>query len=381
MILVTDAQMRQSLAIIRSLGKKGLKVIAGDSEIISTGFFSRYTYKRIVYPDPLQNEKGFVDFILNLVRKGNIEMIIPVRDKCLIPLSKHKKEFEKFTRLPFPDFTTITKARDKSKTIKIASQIGIPVPKTIVASNEEDILTIKKFPVIIKPTESSGSRGFSICHNQKELLINFRRLTQQYHKFLIQEQIPQNGEEIGYYAIFDFYHQMKAFTVQKRLRSYPIYGGPSTFRKTIKHKLIEKLGGKLLRHLRWQGVAMVEFKVDPRDNLPKLMELNPRFWGSLALSIAAGIDFPYLLYQLAINGKIEKVSSYKLDVKCRWLLPGDILWFLYSKKSWSNIKKFFTFRNTYYDVISLDDPLPILGFFLASIYYLFSKKKRTYVFR
>ena len=55
MILVTDGQMRQTLAVIRSLGKKGIKVMVGDSERISMGFFSKYTYKYIIYPDPVEN--------------------------------------------------------------------------------------------------------------------------------------------------------------------------------------------------------------------------------------------------------------------------------------------------------------------------------------
>ena len=80
---------------------------------------------------------------------------------------------------------------------------------------------------------------------------------------------------------------------------------------------------RLLKALNWTGVAMVEFKIDRRDNTAKLMELNGRFWGSLQLAIDAGVDFPYLLYQVMEGEYPEKVSAYRSGIKTRWLL-GDL---------------------------------------------------------
>lgn len=67
---------------------------------------------------------------------------------------------------------------------------------------------------------------------------------------------------------------------------------------------------------------MVEFKV-AEDGTPYLMEINTRFWGSLQLAIDAGVDFPYLLYQLACGEKPEPVVRYKSGIRLRWLL-GDL---------------------------------------------------------
>jgi len=382
MIFVTDAQLRHSLAVIRSLGQKGFPILAGDCERVSTGFFSKYTTKKIVYPDPDEKEKEFLDFIFDLVQKTKIEMIIPVSDKTLIPLAKYKKDLEKYTILPTADYQTIIKARDKGVTLKIAQELGLPIPRTYYPENENDLEKVEEYPIVLKPRFSSGSRGMVLCKTSQELRENFKKISEIHGPLLIQKFIPQ-GREVGYYTLFDKNSQPVAWTIQKRLRSYPISGGPSTFRETIFHPQIKELGEKILKHLNWQGVAMVEFKIDSRDNLPKLMEINPRFWGSLALSIVAGIDFPYLLYLLYSGKKIEDSvqSQYKAGVRCRWLLPGDILWLLSAKKSWSNIKAFFQFRGTHYDIISRDDWKPIFGFFLASLTYLFSKKKLKYVFR
>ena len=88
---------------------------------------------------------------------------------------------------------------------------------------------------------------------------------------------------------------------------------------------------RLLKSLHWVGIAMVEWKENKNTNKPVLMEINPRFWGSLELAIRSGVDFPYLYYQVAKGRKVKKITSYKTDIICRWLIPGDILRYLTKK--------------------------------------------------
>jgi predicted ATP-grasp superfamily ATP-dependent carboligase len=126
---------------------------------------------------------------------------------------------------------------------------------------------------------------------------------------------------------------------------------------------------------------MVEFKVDPRDNEPKLMELNPRFWGSLALAIQAGVDFPYLLYKMAMGEAFEPIVEYEVGVRCRWLLPGDILHFLTNPQRFHLEPSFFRFRGIADDILSLDDPMPALGSFLTLFSLLWDKDLRRFLKR
>jgi predicted ATP-grasp superfamily ATP-dependent carboligase len=80
---------------------------------------------------------------------------------------------------------------------------------------------------------------------------------------------------------------------------------------------------RLLGAKRWSGVAMVEYKLDSRDHSPKLMEVNGRFWGSLQLAVDSGVDFPFLLYQLATGAELRLPGPYQLGVRTRWL-SGDV---------------------------------------------------------
>ena len=124
----------------------------------------------------------------------------------------------------------------------------------------------------------------------------------------------------------------------------------------------------LLHHIKWDGVAMVEFKVSP-DGSPYLMEINARFWGSLQLAIDSGVDFPYLLYQVYSGENIKPPVDYKKGIKLRWLF-GDldrlIIIFKDSDLSLANkLKEFVNFCKFYqpgmrYEINRLNDLKPFL---------------------
>lgn len=365
-VLVLDAQKRNSLAVIRSLGKKGLKVDAGDEARFATGFFSRFCRNRFTYPDPIKFEEKFINSILTILKKNNYEMIFPVSDRTVLPIIKHKAEISEYAIVPYPDYNTISKAMFKDETIKVAISNGVPIPKTIFIHDISDIDSSDlTYPVIIKPIRSSGSLGFSICRTEQELYQKFPINVKKYGCSLIQEYIPSNGE-IGVYTLFNSSSNPVALSVQKRLRSYPISGGPSTLRETILNEELVSISFKLLKAMRWIGLAMVEFRIDSRDGTPKLMEINPRFWGSLQLSIFAGVDFPYVLYKMFKGDHIESDLNYKIGTRCRWILPGDILWYLNSPNKIQNFKEF-SRLDIQDDIIALDDIGPTFGFFLSAL--------------
>jgi predicted ATP-grasp superfamily ATP-dependent carboligase len=109
------------------------------------------------------------------------------------------------------------------------------------------------------------------------------------------------------------------------------------------------------------------------------MEINPRFWGSLALAIAAGVNFPYLLLRMARGEKFKPVERYTLGTKCRWLLPGDLLHFIRNPERARLQPSFFKFRgpDLAYDILSLRDPLPVLARALTPLTFLYDPDMQT----
>lgn len=384
-IFVTDAQMRSSLAVIRSLGKRGFKVTAGEETRFATGFFSKYCNNHVVYPPPLKQKKDFIEYLIATLQKNTCDLLIPVANPTLEPIIENEKELSQYVNIALPPRETFMKGYDKQTTLKIALGNSIPCPKTHFIEHLDDIYNIEdllEYPQTIKPTISFGSRGFDTCNSFDQLIEKAERSLSNYNTILLQEYIP-NGGEFGVYTLFNSCSRPCALTVQKRLRSYPISGGPSTLRETFHTETSEiavNAAFRLLNAMKWVGVAMVEFRIDSRDGIPKLMEVNPRFWGSLALSIQAGVDFPYLLYKQFIDGDVKPVLDYKDGVKCRWLLPGDILWFCSAPNKLRNLPKLLDFRIKD-DIVSFTDPMPTFGFFTAVARYLFDLDMWKFIFR
>lgn len=385
-VLVLDGISRKSLPVVRSLGEKGIDVTVGEAVRFHTSGFSRYCKRTIVYPSPKKSEKEFVNFLFDELKRKRYSCIIPVADETVLAVVKHKDELKNLTAVPFPDSSVFLKAADKENTLKIAIELDIPCPKTIFVSDLTELEYLKdslRYPVVIKPKESYGSRGIRYISEKKELIDEYKMAHRVYEYPLIQEYIPPGGAAYGVSALLDGLSEIKALFVHRRLREYPVTGGPSTQRVSVLKPEIANLGIRMLKALGWFGVAMVEFKVDPRDNTPKLMEVNPRFWGSLPLAILAGVDFPYLLYQLALGVDVEPVLKYKSGVKCRWLLPGDLLNFLSNLKRGKLETGFFSsfVNGTGYDILSSRDAMPILGVFLEAFRTVLDKERWRYVFK
>jgi len=379
-VLVLEGAKSAALAIVRSLGRKGIDVTVGERTRFCTAGISRYCKSRISYAPPEVDRESFLKNILEEIKRRKYDVVYPVAGETTLPISEHKSEFLPYTKIPIPDYEIIEKAHDKSQTLRIAMESGIPCPRTYFPQNLEEIDKIAKetqFPVVIKPRRKlkwiDGQlirmkvTAESYAFTPLELKIKYKKVSQKSELPLIQEYIPGGG--YGFFALLN-HSEPRATFAHRRLREYPITGGASTLRESIYNEQIKELGLKLLKAMKWHGVAMVEFRLDNRDNRFKLMEVNGRWWGSLPLAIASGVDFPYLLHKMVTQGDVEPVTEYKLGVKCRLLIPNDLLWLVsslrYSNKKLEALVKFFEFRNMYDDIISKEDPLPILGALRAS---------------
>ena len=377
-VLVTDAQSRIGLAIIRSLGRKGVKVTAADSHIISKGFFSRYCSRRLLYPDPSSHPEAYLDVIIRELERGSYDVVIPVDDYSLAPLSKNKEEVEKHARFPFLDYDKLKGGRDKALTIIQAKKCGIKVPETIIIKGEDDIERIQEqlcFPVILRPRVSRGSRGLFKIKDSRELILTYRGALPKYGPMIVQEYIPWGGMNYDVSMIMNKRSEPRAIFVDRAIRIYYGFIGPQVLGEGVEYPELKDLAIRLLQALNWYGPAQIEFRIDPRDQKPTLMEVNSRFWGSLHLGIVSGIDFPYLLYQMAMNGDISPVLDYRKGIKARWLLPGDIMHLIYNPErkrvliSW--IKDLFNINIRLY-IPARDDPLPVFGALLEILEMLIS---------
>jgi predicted ATP-grasp superfamily ATP-dependent carboligase len=117
---------------------------------------------------------------------------------------------------------------------------------------------------------------------------------------------------------------VRAHFAHRRLREKPPSGGVSVYCESVApDPAIVNASAQLLAKLNWLGVAMLEYKVERRTGIPYLMEVNPRFWGSLQLAIDAGVDFPRLLVDLAAGRTIGPAPQFRVGIRSRWWW-GDV---------------------------------------------------------
>ena len=263
--------------------------------------------------------------------------------------------------------------------MEIARDLGIEIPMSFFPKSLKEVKEIAKrvsYPCVIKLRRGSAAKGLKYANSPSELLKLYKNYLSgqgvifDYSFPIIQEYIP--GEVHDVCVLFNK-GKPRALLTQRRIKMSPPTGGGGIFNETTDEPELKKLAIKLLKKIRWHGPAQVEFKIDSRDGKPKLMEVNPKFWGTLDLSIQAGIDFPYLACKMAVDGDVEPVFSYKVGLKYRWVFPYEFLYILKTKNKWKAIKEFFKFEpNTKYD-IWLSDPLPHIAKIFELIWKYFER--------
>lgn len=375
-VFVTDGRSIAALAAVRSLGARGLSVTCGESFKYNYASFSRYAQKSVMYADPDDEPDQFLQDLDRELGRGTCQMIMPIRDNTTLLLAKHREQFRKHVRFCLPDYEALLIGRDKGKTVKAAIRHNVPIPQTFFPEDQslESIARAINFPVLIKPRSSSGGRGILFAGDASALYRGYAAVKAVYNEPIIQEYISAEREHLSVTFLFNEKSQLRASFAYQEFRQV---GGSASHAISVSRPDVVECGAEFLRKLGWRGVANVEFVVDPRDKQFKMLEVNPRFWMSLALAIHAGVDFPYLLYRLVMEGDIEPVTDYRIGSHYRWLWPLDIVWLL-NAKTWEHTKEFFSFRrpDQCYAVCSVSDPLPMFGIFMHALQFWKNKLNR-----
>lgn len=329
-ILLTDGDQRSTLAAVRALGRAGMEVYVAETSSPSLASRSRYCDQALVYPSPYADEEGFIRAIEEVSRRLRVDLIVPMTDITSALLAEHRDALAPTVRVAVMDAETFWRASDKNALHRLAATLGVPTPTLHYIDTPERLERVPDvpFPCVIKPARSrlrtpNGwiKTSVRVARSRDELERLFTTATELRYPSMIQRQI--DGEGIGVFALCDSGDPRVLFA-HRRLREKPPWGGVSVLREAVP---VDPVAGeyatRLLRALRWHGVAMVEFRKEHSSGTPFLMEINGRFWGSLQLAIDAGVNFPVHLAQLWAGDAIPSGMTYRSGVRSRWLL-GDL---------------------------------------------------------
>ena len=365
--LITYGWNRIAYNAMRSLSAAGVTVAVGDMATRNMSFGSRRGPATFVYDSFYTHPERFVDQVCAAIREHQAAVYLPMHEETFV-VARHIERFRALgVAVPISDFDLLRTVHKKNTLSAVAAAAGVPVPRCIQPRGLDDLpavwddLSGPAARVVIKALNTNSAKGVSYAQGKADFVRQYSEgvaaagLEPAAYP-LVQEYVT--GVGVGVSQLYN-HGVLKASFTHQRLREKTYTGGTSTARISCRHPELEDHATRFLGGLGWHGVVMSEFKFDPHSGKGWLIDVNPRFWGSLALAIRAGVDFPLLAYRMARDGDVAPVLDYREGVVVRWLL-GDMLATLAAVRAERSLRplwRFLTAKQDGFDDLHRDDPL------------------------
>lgn len=359
-VLVTYCWNRVGYNILRSLSAKQLKVWVADTSHRNICSMSKYSSGSFSYPDPFTNEIGFINCLLEWINKLRPQVLLPTHDEALI-IARHRNEFPSWLTIPIADYDLLTELSNKKKATALAQKIGIPTPE--VYKSPDDAF----FPCVFKTAVGNSAKTVFYPSNKEELGRLIERFSRE--EFLIEEKC----EGIDYSVDCIRYGNYCIASTYKSVLTKTKGGGTSTQRMVIGFPELEKFARQLLEETNYNGVCGIDFKYNEQTGRMAFIEVNARYTGGLATTIAAGFDIPYIHYSLSTQNTYPVPVKIQIGTKTKWIL-GDLITLATRLSSFDlsskELKQILCFKGfAAFDDFHKDDKKAFIG----ELYYYFNK--------
>jgi biotin carboxylase len=335
-LLITNTRNPQAYAIIRALRPYATKIVAtmeGNNRVaarLSHAANSRLVDKRYYSPSPATDwragriqkentarEEAYVRAVMRICEEEKIDTIFPSFDPHVYVFSKNKEKFEKLgVLIPVPDYETVIVPLDKYRTIRAAQEVGFPCPRTRLPETEDDLWRIAEelgFPLVIKPRFNSAGRGTYFVTDFRQLLEKIRLLNESQSLPMIQEYIPGKERE-SIFITLDKKGDVKAAICTKASHTYVSVGPNFSLAAELVAPCAHTSDAtRLVKKVGWWGGVTVQTKIDCRDDIPRLMEINPRLGIRLWHRTEIGINEPLMCLKIAQGKKLDAVDDYAVS--------------------------------------------------------------------
>jgi len=273
------------------------------------------------YNIPRPTEGDYLDSLLSICRSENVDVLLPQNTAELSVLARNRAIFDEIgTSVAVSDESAIEIANNKYEIMSSAKKSGVPVPEHYLVDTADALLHFASLlgwpdtPVVVKPPLSNGMRGVRIIDesiDSKELYysekpasfsLKMKNLIEilgpTFPELLVMEYLP-NPE----YSI-DVFRTEDRTTVIPRKRDV-IFSG-ITFCGTVEDNDTLKRYARILSDTIGLKYAFgFQFKLDS-NNVPKLLESNPRVQGTMSLSTYAGANIIYASVKHALGEEVPE---------------------------------------------------------------------------
>ena len=317
-VLILGVEPRITVPVARSLHRLGVPVAVASLSPHDPTLHSQAIFRSLRLPNYEEPSSGFVTALSAFIREHGFDMLIPTTDGALSAISQHYDSLSPLLHLGCPPAPIIDRVLNKEATLAIATQCGLRIPREYVVSAQANLGDIPElaFPVVAKPRQKSSAETFKVryFHSERELGESLK--SGALDGAILQEYCV--GDGVGVEVLVHQGTCIAAFQ-HRRLKEVPHTGGAAAMAvaESVDPQL-KSMALSLLRGLDWEGVAMVEFRHDRATGTASLMEVNGRYWGTVALALMAGVDFPAYEWQIAHHKTPVVPATYDVGLRWRW---------------------------------------------------------------
>jgi predicted ATP-grasp superfamily ATP-dependent carboligase len=320
-LVLETGRTRAALAGARGLRAAGWAVGVG-SPLRGLATRSRFVERWHRLPAPEEGGEPYLEAVREAVRSGRYTLVFAAGDAELLLIAEGRGRLG--ATVPHPSHAVLLRGLDKLELMHTAERVGLAVPRTWRPSDGAGTT----WPVVVKPRfkladaeEGHGWRlGTHVAHDDAQVRSHVEDIERAGVEAVLQQHLV--GRLVAWSAVLDGASEVVAEVQQEASGLWPTSGGVSARAVTV--PVTEEIGRgarALLAELGWSGLVQLQFMLG-EDGRPRLIDLNPRFYGSLALAIGAGVNLPAIAAASATDGPAQD-GVPRVGARYQWLV-GDL---------------------------------------------------------
>jgi predicted ATP-grasp superfamily ATP-dependent carboligase len=287
---------------------------------------SRAVRHRHVIPPHASGASGFLRAVDRAIATRGYEVVFACSDGEILTLSRERESIS--ARVPHPPHEAMLRAIDKLELGTAAREVGMTTPP-VAGSGAEARERWGAGPTIVKERlHGTPTAAAAFTHLAPQAFFDPASVDRRIEELRAAGAVPLvqpliEGQLMAFTSVLDEQGHMLARVQQVAERTYPRNAGLSVRARTVPvdEQLVEQVS-RLLRKLGWFGLSELQF-ILPAEGAPVLLDFNGRFYGSLALALAAGVNLPDTWARIATGRSPVEAGDARPGVRYQWL-EGDL---------------------------------------------------------
>ncbi len=314
-MLVPDDDFTAVLAAVRALRKGGYEPWLAMSVPSTYAARSRATAGTVPIPDPGPDPEGFVRAMAEAAGRLKVAAVLPGTETSLTVLAGRQDDFPDGVVLGVPPREVVDRAVDKSLLAELSAAAGLKVPETrTVGRADVDGIT---YPAVVKPLTSSVRLDDTVRLGWVRKIDTAAELRAALEWMPGEALLVQPYLEGALSAVCGVFWNGKLLCIEHQVarRIWPPVIGVSSYAETVPaDRELEERIAALLREIGWSGIFELQFI--RRSDGDYVIDLNTRFYGSLALAVRSGLNLPAIWVDLLL-GRTPRIGTYRVGVRYR----------------------------------------------------------------